>query len=102
MKNTYKIIWSDEALESLRAIIEYLEYRWTRKEISQFSQLLDHQLELIQNNPYLFPKSENSNELRKAVLSRQTSIFYQIEGAKIHIVSIFDNRQHPNRLSQND
>ena len=47
MKNTYKIIWTDEALENLKSIIEYLANRWTKKEIAKFSRLLDHQISLI-------------------------------------------------------
>ena len=44
MKNTFKIVWSDEALKNLKGIIEYLENRWTTREIKKFSQLLDKQL----------------------------------------------------------
>nr|NQU91434.1 type II toxin-antitoxin system RelE/ParE family toxin [Bacteroidota bacterium] len=99
MKNTYKLIWSDEALNNLRAIIDYLEYRWTNKEIKKFSQLLVHQLYLIEQNPFLYPLSDRSNGLRKSVLSRQTTIYYQIIGNEIHIITLFDNRQNPNKIS---
>jgi plasmid stabilization system protein ParE len=95
MKSTYKIVWSDEALNSLRDIIEYLENRWTRKEIENFARLLDKQLELIASNPYLFPKGSQSNSVRKSVLTRQTSIYYSIKGKEVHLISIFDNRRRP-------
>ena len=42
MKNTYKLIWSDEALNNLKEILDYLEQRWTNREIKRFSQLLDY------------------------------------------------------------
>jgi plasmid stabilization system protein ParE len=54
MENTYKLIWSDEALINLKNIIDYLESRWTKREIKRFSQLLDKQLKLIEENPFLF------------------------------------------------
>jgi len=95
MKNIYRIIWSEEAINSLRDIIEYLENRWTRKEIENFAALLDKQLELISSNPYLFPKSSHSKELRKSVLTKQTSIYYYISRQEVHIISIFDNRKRP-------
>jgi len=69
MKDTYKLIWSDEALINLKGIIEYLENRWTKREIKKFAQLLDKQLKLIEVNPYLFTESGKSNGLRKSVLS---------------------------------
>jgi plasmid stabilization system protein ParE len=95
MKNTYKIIWSDEALTNLKNIIEYLERKWTEKEISNFAQLLDKQLQRIENNPFLFPETDTSNGIRKSVLSKQTSIYYRIVKFEIRIITLFDNRQNP-------
>ncbi len=66
MKNTYKLIWSNEALANLKDIIDYLKRRWTQREIKRFAQLLDRQLKLIQDNPFLFSGSEKSKEMRKA------------------------------------
>ena len=98
MKNTYKLIWSDEALQNLKRILDYLEQRWTKKEISNFIRLLDRQLELIRENPRLFAKSDRTKGLRRAVLSRQTTIYYRIIKHEIHIITLFDNRQDPERL----
>ena len=99
MKNTYKLIWSDEALNNLKSIIVYLENRWSDKEIRKFVQLLDKQLKLIKVNPFIFAESNKSNGLRKSVLSRQTTIYYRIIEDEIRIVTLFDNRQNPNKLN---
>ncbi len=98
MKGTYKLLWSDEALENLKGIIDYLENRWTKREINKFAQILDKQLRLIEKNPYLFPESNKSNGLRKSILSKQTTIYYRIVNLEIRIVTLFDNRQDPNKL----
>ncbi len=98
MKDTYKLIWSDEALINLKGIIDYLENRWTKREIKKFAQLLDKQLKLIEANPYLFTETDKSNGLRKSVLSRQTTIYYRIINYDIRIITLFDNRQNPNKL----
>ena len=55
MKNTYRIIWSDEALINLKQILNYFERQWTEKEISNFVRLLNKRLSSIERNPYLFP-----------------------------------------------
>jgi len=47
MKSTYKIFWTDEALTNLADIIDYLEHRWTEREIKNFTKLLDRQINLI-------------------------------------------------------
>lgn len=98
MRNTYSLIWSDEALNNLKEIIEYLEKHWTEKEIKKFIQLLEKRLSYIQNNPFLFSESDGGKGLRKSVLSRQTSIFYIVVANQIRIVTVFDNRQNPQRL----
>jgi len=98
MKNTYKLIWSEEALNNLKGIVDYLEKNWTSREITKFAQLLEKQLKLIEENPYLFPNSGKSNGLRKSVLSKQTTIYYRINIQEVQIITLFDNRQNPNKL----
>ena len=98
MKSTYKLIWSDEALNNLKYIIDYLENRWTKREIKKFALLLDKQLKLIEDNPFLFAESDKSNGLIKSVLSKQTTIYYRIIGYEIRIITLFDNRQNPKTL----
>lgn len=84
MESTYKIIWTDEALANLADIVDYLEHRWTKREIRNFAKLLDRQINIIQSNPELFPISP-------------TSIYYRIDNTEIRIVTLFDNRQNPKR-----
>ncbi len=98
MKDTYRLIWSDEALNNLKGIINYLENNWTKREIKKFAQLLDKQLSLIEKKPFLFAISDKSNGLRKSVLSKQTTIYYRITDREIRIITLFDNRQNPNKL----
>ncbi len=40
MKNTYKIVWSEEALNGLKEIISYLESKFSEKEIKNFAKKL--------------------------------------------------------------
>ena len=75
MENTYKLIWSEEALENLKGIIDYLERSWTTREIKKFARLLDKNFNLIKENPHTYPKCEQSEDLRRAVISKQVSIF---------------------------
>ncbi|PRZ00647.1 type II toxin-antitoxin system RelE/ParE family toxin [Marinilabilia salmonicolor] len=98
MQNIYKLIWANEALLSLKEIIEYLEANWTQTEIKKFARLLDKHLNLLLKNPFLYPKDPALHNLRKAVISKQVSIFYRITSTEIHIISLFDNRQNPQKM----
>ena len=93
MDSEIKIFWTNDALINLESILDYLENRWTRKEIDKFKKMLGRQLDLIMKNPKLFPISEHNPRLRKAVLSRQTTIFYELSANKIYLVYLFSNVQ---------
>jgi plasmid stabilization system protein ParE len=93
MAYDYKLFWSDEAINNLGEILDYLHSRWTQREIDKFKKRLSKQLELITRNPKLFPKSDFNPLLRKAVLSKQTTIFYTISADTINLVYLFNVRQ---------
>jgi plasmid stabilization system protein ParE len=89
----YKIFWSEEALSNLEEILDYLNERWTQKEINKFKNKLNKQLEIISRFPTVFPISNHHPNLRKAVLSKQTTIFYKIQDNIIYLAYLFDNRK---------
>lgn len=78
MDSEYKIYWTDEAINNLESILDYLEHRWTQHEIDNFRKKLGKQIDLIEKNPRLFPLSDYNKRLRKAVLSKHTTIFYEL------------------------
>lgn len=98
MASEFQIIWSDEAISNLENILDYLERKWTEREVNRFKVLLSRLLEVIQNNPEIFPQSGVQPLLRKAVLSKQTSIYYLVRNENIYLVYLFDNRMNPERL----
>jgi len=93
MGSDYKIYWTDEAINNLESILDYLKDKWTQREIDHFKKKLGRQIELIESNPRLFPLSEYNNRLRKAVLSKQTTIYYELSGQVIYLVYLFNSRQ---------
>ncbi len=98
MAYDYTVFWSAEAIINLESILDYLQRRWTQREVDKFKNQLGKQLNLIISNPKLFPISDYNPRLRKAVLSKQTSIFYEVSENRINVVYIFDNRQDIQKL----
>ncbi len=94
----YKIFWTEEAIRNLDEIIEYLQNKWTQREVDNFKAKLSKQIDLIHQNPYLFPVSSFQPRLRKAVLSKQTTIFYEVKDQTIYLVYIFVNYKSTDRL----
>jgi len=97
MRNISKIIWSEEAINNLRDIIDYLENNWTEREVKKFVYKLEKLIDTIKNQPFAFPASKKMG-IRRVVLTRQATIYYEIFNDTIKIVTIFDSRQNPEKL----
>jgi plasmid stabilization system protein ParE len=95
MKNGCNIEWTSEAERNLSAIFDYLEENWTQREISNFAIQLDSNLEYISEHPSAFPFYNEEKNVRRCVLSSQTTIYYTeipFEN-RIVIITLFDNRR---------
>lgn len=89
------IRWSDEAVSNLDQILGDIRNRWSEKEVENFKKKLVNYLSAIQKFPVMFPKSENQPRLRRAVISSQTSVYYEVRDDLIILVFIWDNRRQP-------
>ncbi len=98
MKNGYRIDWAEEAINNLDSIIYYLSSKWTIREIRNFYKVLDKKLALISKNPDLFSNSELKLNVKRCVLSKQTTIYFEIKDDNIVILTLFDNRKNPKSI----
>jgi plasmid stabilization system protein ParE len=89
----YKLFWTEEAIDNLENILDYLINNWSEKEVIEFKKKLSRQIKLILNNPFMCPVSEYNPRLRRSFLSKQTTIFYELENNIIYIVHVFVNYQ---------
>lgn len=97
MKNGYKIFWTAHALFELKETIHYLETHWETSDLINFAGKLEHTIELISKNPYLFPTSVSKQEVRKAVVTKHNTLYYRIINQTVEITSLFSNMQHPDK-----
>ncbi len=94
----YKLHWTEEAIDNLEEILDYLIYKWTQREVENFKNKLSRQLNLITQNPQMFPISSYNPRLRKAVLSKQTTIFFEIKDDVIFLTYLFVNKKNINKI----
>jgi plasmid stabilization system protein ParE len=96
MKSGYKILWTDHALDELEKTIEYLEIKFSEKELKRLAQKIESITELISQNPKLFPKSDKKEVYRVTILKFNT-MYYRLQDDTIEILSFFSNRQNPKK-----
>ena len=92
MENGSKISWSSEAIHSLKQIYLYLELEWSDREIKKFSRKLHAILRNTLIFPYSHPISDVITNIRKAIVTKHTSIIYEIKEKEIQVLSLVDNR----------
>ncbi|WP_335967375.1 type II toxin-antitoxin system RelE/ParE family toxin, partial [Galbibacter sp. PAP.153] len=63
-------------------------------------QKLDSSIEIIKNQPEIFPESKKGKGLRRCVITKQTTLYYRFNSKRINIVTVFDTRQNPNKLNK--
>ncbi len=98
MASEFKLFWTEEAISNLESILTYISSEWTGREVINFKKILSRQIQLIGQFPLIFPGSIYNPRLRKAVLSKQTIIFYEVKNQIIYIVFLFNTRQNPEKF----
>lgn len=89
------IIWSDDAKLDYEENIEYLLSEWTEESAINFIEEVETILELIVNNPKLYPKSDYKS-IRRAVIRKQITLFYQEKKSSIYLVRFWNTYKDPN------
>jgi plasmid stabilization system protein ParE len=94
------VLWSDKAKRTYSDIIEYLNSRWTKKEIHNFISRTDTVINKIIETPYIFKQYKNNPLIRQAVLHKTVMLIYRLstDGRTIHIVTFWGTRQNPKNL----
>lgn len=95
-----KVIISKRASLKLTQLLDYLREEWSDKVRNEFIEKLNRVILIIRKNPEGFEHSKFVKGLHRCVVTKQTSLFYKFDKRNIYIVSLFDNRRNPQRLSK--
>ena len=91
-----KIVWSEEAILSYEKTIDFILERWNSTILTSFMAKVNTLLNKLSNHSKLCPKSLKM-DLRKCIVSEQTSLVYRIKNDNlIEIVLFVDNRSKHN------
>lgn len=94
------IVLSKTAAKKLELLLKYLEDEWSEKVKYNFIEKLDNSLEQINKHPLSCEKSQLKPQLHRCIITKQTILYYTFDEKRIFVVTIFDNRMHPEKLKQ--
>ena len=86
------IVWTEKALLNAISIKQYLFSNFSFKEIDNFYVLLQTFEITVCTFPELYPKSRIKKNIRRAVVSKFLSAYYQIHKGRIEVLALLDNR----------
>ncbi|KKM95218.1 hypothetical protein LCGC14_1190430 [marine sediment metagenome] len=93
MDKSYVVEWTQRSLLNAISIKKYLIKKFSSKEVSKFEILLK-QFELtVSNFPTLYPESQSQTLLRRAVIHKNTTVYYIFDRNKVTVIAMKDNRQ---------
>lgn len=90
------IRWSKEARTTYEDVLSYLKENWSDKEVKKFIKKTDSILLVISHQPYIFKSSEHK-KIRKALVTKQNSLFYIVRESEIYLITFWDNRMDPKK-----
>jgi plasmid stabilization system protein ParE len=96
--NKLPIIWSPQSDDDVENVLLYLEADWPPYVKIEFLNTLFTTLDWISSNPHIFIKPNESDSIRKYVMSEYHTLYFEIFDSKIDLLRIFDTRQDPNKL----
>lgn len=93
MNKPLEVRWTACSLRNAQDIRDYLTRKFTIKEAGDFLRLLSQFEQTVSLFPELYPATNAYSNLRKAVLHKNTSVYYSVEKGSIIVVAMQDNRQ---------
>ncbi|MCG8699615.1 MAG: hypothetical protein MI922_16290 [Bacteroidales bacterium] len=94
----YPVRYSTRAYIEYKEIIEYVFNKFGVLSVTKVDTYFDEVIDLIAINPLLYPYTDKKKNLRRCVVSPQTTIYYRFSGEYIELVSFRGNRMDPQTL----
>ncbi len=93
-----EVYWTQEALDLLDEIIDYLQNHWTDREISAFFQRLEKAIEELRNSPSRYKRSARKPGAYEYQLAPQATLFYSFDDKRLNVLLIWPNKKNPENL----
>ena len=93
MGKPYEVEWTKRSLRNAISIKKYLIRKFGLKEVAKFEDLLREFELTVSNFPTLYPESNSQKLLRRAVIHKNTTVYYIFSKNKVTVIAMKDNRQ---------
>jgi len=94
----FPIRYSTRAYIEYEQILEYVSTKFGIEIAMKVDQYFEEVIEQVSLNPYMFPLSDKKKDVRRCVISEQTTLYYRFTKEYIELISFRGNRMNPESL----
>jgi plasmid stabilization system protein ParE len=91
----FEIVFSDYAEDTARLVYHFIKENFGKKAADSFRIKLKRTLHTISEFPYSFKSAELDESIRIGLITKHTSVVYEIRADAIYLKYFWDNRQEP-------
>lgn len=84
--------WTDEAKASYKNVVNNILDDWNIEIATQLEEDVNVLIRNLEDYEHFCPPSKKDKNLRRCVISKQTSLLYEVNKTHIDLVAFFDNR----------
>lgn len=91
-----EVIWSKRAIRSFDRIIDYLQVKWTEKEIVTLISNTNKVINQISTGVVQF-RASNQLKIHEVLITKHNLLIYRVSSERIELLVFYDTRQHPKK-----
>lgn len=95
---SYSIRYSTRAYIEYEQIIDYVFEEFGYEVAARVNMYFEDVIGHIAINPFIYPYSDKMKNLRRCIISPQTTLYYRFNGEYVELVSFRGNRMNPEAL----
>jgi plasmid stabilization system protein ParE len=94
----FEVRYSTRAYLEYEKILDYVHERFGAATAAKVDLHFEEVIDQIAINPFLYPYSNKIENLRRCVISPQTTLYYRFNGEWVELASFRGNRMDPESL----
>jgi plasmid stabilization system protein ParE len=94
----YPVRYSSRSNIEYEAILRYVTENFGITKAAEVDMHFERVIDLIAVNPRMFPHSEKMQDIRRCVISPQTTLYYRFTGEFVELISFRGNKLNPDAL----
>ncbi|HBH48415.1 MAG TPA: hypothetical protein DDX98_07235 [Bacteroidales bacterium] len=94
----YPVRYSTRSYSEYEKILDYVSENFGMAVAAKVDMYFEEVIDQIAINPKLFPYSDKKKNLRRCVISPQTTLYYRFTGEYVELASFRGNKMNPETL----